>query len=62
MPYWVIFLNPWPDIPVFHRFGKRTFGLVEFTKCGREISTYKPWFPMKHAVRFGRPCKGCFPA
>ena len=63
-PLWTIILNPWLDEPVFHRYGYY-IGHVgktrEFTQCGREVSTGKPWLPFKHTVKFGRPCKGCFP-
>lgn len=65
-PQWAIFLNIWPDKPVFHRFEEMrkdegSNNWRDFTRCGREVSSYKPWLPFKHAVRFGRPCRSCFP-
>lgn len=55
-PIWAIIFKPWADEPVYHRRSVRR-GL---TQCGRKIGTETPWLPFKHAVKFGRPCKGCF--
>lgn len=60
MPFWVIFLSIWPNVPVFHEYGDYHDG-ADYTACGRKIGPYKPGMPYKHAVKFGRPCKGCFP-
>lgn len=65
LPLAVIILSIWTDRPVFHAHGVTEWiegrGWIDRTKCGREIATYKPWLPSKHAVKFARPCKGCFP-
>ena len=58
-----IILDIWKNDPVFHGFSpeRSRIGAAEFTRCGREISSYKPWLPIEHVVKFARPCKGCFP-
>jgi hypothetical protein len=53
---WAIIFKPWPDKPVFHGFVGRGM-----TRCGRKIGPYHPMLPMKHARKFGRPCRSCYP-
>lgn len=55
-PRWAIIFEIWRDEPVYHRLATP----LE-TRCGRKIGPGKPMLPFKHAVKFGRPCKGCFP-
>lgn len=57
---WAIFLRLWPDEPVYHALGVIR-DMRDFTKCGRPVGVYVPFVPMKHAVKFGRPCKDCWP-
>ena len=52
-PVWGIIFKPWEDEPVYHK-----LGAMRRTSCGRTITA--PMFPMKHCVKIGRPCKGCF--
>lgn len=43
----------------------------DYSRCGRVVSEYNPatgrsrehgsWFPIKHALKFSRPCLVCFP-
>lgn len=43
----------------------------DYTRCGMVVSEYDretgrlkepgQWLPLRHAVKFGRPCKKCFP-
>lgn len=54
---WAIIFKPWPDKPVYH--GHAGHGL---TLCGRRIGDTTPMLPMKHAKRFGRPCRSCYPS
>lgn len=35
-------------------------GVQDVTVCGRVLSAGTPCLPTKHAVKFARPCKGCF--
>lgn len=61
-PQWAVIFNPWTDEPVYHRLGvRRPWHGGDTTACGREVDAFKPWLPFKHVVKFGRPCKGCFP-
>jgi len=53
---WAVVFRPWQDEPVFHRLGDR-----RRTPCGRVIGVDLPWLPMKHARKFARPCRGCWP-
>lgn len=59
MPRWAMIFNIWADEPVYHRLSSES---PDSTACGREIGLYKPTLPMKHVEKFGRPCRGCFPA
>lgn len=54
---WAIIFKPWEALPVYHRPTPRMK-----TLCGRMISRTTPWLPLKHVVKFARPCKGCYPA
>lgn len=64
MLYFVVILDIWKDEPVAHKHGGLR-GLIgkqrAFTECGRPIADYKPGLPTKHAAKFARPCKSCFP-
>jgi hypothetical protein len=64
MPLWAIILDIWANDPVYHRFASARRGVDgtwrDYTSCGRVVGAYKPWLPMKHVVKFARPCKGCF--
>lgn len=70
-PFFVYILNIWPDEPIYHRsedierWRARTLEerrtQRDWTACGRPVSDYKPQLPHKHARKFARPCKGCFP-
>ena len=58
----VVILNVHPDEPVFHcmmHAGQSIF--LSYTQRGRRIADYKPWLPRRHAAKFARPCKDCFP-
>lgn len=57
MPLWAIIFRIWPDEPVFHRL---RLGSTTTTSCGRTVGMHLPLLPMKHAIKFGRPCRGCF--
>lgn len=66
-PLWAIIFKPWADEPIYHAH-KRVFwydpdfrGHKWLTRCGRPIGEHTPWLPMKHVVKIGRPCRGCFP-
>lgn len=61
MPMWAIILRIWADEPVYHRYWGNLKSGEDRTKCGRRIGAFVPWLPMKHVVKFARPCKGCFP-
>jgi hypothetical protein len=54
---WAIIFKPWPDEPVYHGFAG-----VGQTLCGRKIGLYHPMIPMKHALKFARPCRSCYPS
>ena len=58
-------MNIWAGEPVFHAYdvGRpwTEYPHSDFTLCGWRIALAKPWLPFKHVVKFGRPCKGCFP-
>ncbi len=58
MPQWAIIFQIWKEEPVFH---KLAIASRDYTSCGRRIGVYLPLLPMKHARKFGRPCRGCFP-
>ena len=75
--YTAVFFNWHVSSPVFHGFGETGTGSrdvdrsADFTRCGLLVSEYvystgqlrEPghWLPMRHAVKFGRPCPKCFP-
>lgn len=60
-PVWGIIFKPWDDEPVYHKKGARLTGRsAHVTVCGRLIGVTTPMLPMKHCVKLGRPCKGCF--
>ena len=56
MNQWAIIFKPWLDQPVYHRLESR-----DYTVCGREVGLYRPSLPLKHVVKFGRPCRSCWP-
>ena len=52
------------DEPTYHAYAQQrahTFGAPDRTVCGREISTGRVGIPTKHARKFAKECKGCFP-
>ena len=55
-PVWGIIFKPWADEPIFHAVGDDPL----HTACGRPIGMTTPGFPLKHARKFGKPCRGCF--
>jgi hypothetical protein len=57
MTLWAIIFKPWADVPVYH---KEAEAPLWTTVCGRSVGLHLPYLPMKHVVKFGRPCKGCF--
>lgn len=65
-PLWAIILDIWKDEPIYHLkdYGRKLSPgvIAPRTICGREIGLGKPFLPMKHAKKFSRPCKGCFPS
>ena len=58
-PMWAIIFKWWPDEPTYHRKADWQLGLR--TVCGRKFGLYTALIPLKHAKKFGKPCKGCFP-
>ena len=44
------------DVPTFHAFGRG-----QKTACGRPISDHRVGIPTKHALKFAKECRGCFP-
>lgn len=73
--YTVLFFSIWQPLPVFHGYergrGKEADGASrDWTRCGLMVSEYADGrltvkgtsVPVRHAVKFGRPCRKCFPA
>jgi hypothetical protein len=61
MTLWAVIFKPWADVPVYHKEDdKAAWSPLGKTVCGRGIGLGLPALPMKHVVKFGRPCKGCF--
>jgi hypothetical protein len=78
MDNYAVIFNWWPTTPTYHGFDNERLNIrsedasADFTRCGRLVSEYvyatqrlrEPgdWFPMKHAKKFAKPCKRCFPS
>lgn len=57
-PLWAIIFKIWDEQPTYHRL---RIGETDTTACGRQVGIYKPLLPMKHARKFGKRCRGCWP-
>ena len=53
---WAVIFQIWKDEPVYHRL---SFGAKGATVCGRTLGLHKPLYPLKHARKFAKPCRGC---
>ena len=78
MNRFAIIFNWFPTTPVYHgfdneRLNERDSGYsTDFTRCGQVVSEYEyatgkyrapgTWFPLKHALKFARPCDRCWPS
>lgn len=51
----VLIFNILTDRPVFHRFSD----LSATTSCGM-ADVFATWIPLRHAIKFARPCWRCF--
>jgi hypothetical protein len=54
---YVYIFDLWKIDPVYHRVLPK---YPKYTYCGRRRGDTQP-FPSLHAVKFGRPCKQCYP-
>jgi hypothetical protein len=66
LPRVVTFLDPFGSPPIFHRIS--TAGHWLTTGCGEwlwrsdtEQTRQRSDLPVRHAVKFGRPCSTCWP-
>jgi len=58
---WAVIFNVWPDAPIYHALDAAPDRRARQTICGRAIGLYHPCLPMKHAEKFGVPCRSCWP-
>lgn len=72
-----VFFTLWAKVPVYHGmnwdYRDKPNSVVNrtVTRCGLTVDSYDnetdryrdpgTFIPMQHAVKFGRPCKRCFP-
>lgn len=49
------------DVPTYHAFGPGATGGASLTVCGRVIDAKRVGIPTKHARKFAKECRGCFP-
>lgn len=77
MDSFAVFFDWWPNVPVYHGFDNDRLNdrdeplATDYTRCGRIVAQYNSdtrqllepgqWVPMKHAAKFGRRCRVCFP-
>jgi hypothetical protein len=57
---WAVVFQIWDDEPVFHAL-QWNLSLLRATRCGRVVGVDLPWLPLKHALKIGKPCRGCWP-
>lgn len=73
--YGALFKAMWPAQPTFHGYAWNRDSdegnlRRDYTRCGLVASEYNrdmgrlrepmTWVPMRHAVKFGKPCRKCF--